>query len=145
MKVALGADHAGYALKEAIKVHLQQYAEITYEDVGTFDETSVDYPDIAIPLAQKVATGTYQRGIIVCGTGIGVAIAANKVSGIRAAPCRESFTAKMSRLHNNINILTLGARATGEGLAMDIVTTFLFTEYEGERHQRRLDKIENIE
>jgi len=146
MKIVIGSDHAGYLLKETIKKHLEQYfPEIICHDLGVFNETSVDYPDIAVPLSKSVASGEYQRGIIVCGTGIGVAIAANKTRGIRAAPCQETFTTRMARQHNDINVLTLGARSVGEGLALDIVSTFLSTSYEGGRHQRRLDKIEKVE
>ncbi|OGI00600.1 MAG: ribose 5-phosphate isomerase B [Candidatus Melainabacteria bacterium GWF2_37_15] len=141
LKIAIGSDHAGFELKEEIKQKLQElYLE--YYDFGTYDKTRVDYPVIAKDIAARVADGKFDRGIIVCGTGIGVAIAANKVRGIRAANCNDIFCAKMSRLHNNANILTLGGRVVGPGLALEIVKTWLETEFEGERHQKRVDMLE---
>lgn len=144
MKVALGSDHAGFQLKEEIARHLQAQ-KISYNDFGTFCENSIDYPDISLPVARGVSTGEYQLGILVCGTGIGMAIAANKFSGIRAALCGEPFSARCAREHNDANILTLGARVTGGSLALEIVDQFLATPFSEGRHRRRLHKIELIE
>jgi len=144
MRIALGADHAGYATKEAVK-HLLDDLAIPYEDFGTFSIESVDYPDFAALVAQGVSSGAYDRGILVCGTGIGMAIAANKISGVRAAPAGDLVSARLSREHNGANVLALGARVTPPDLALDIVKTFLDTPFEGGRHQRRLDKIARLE
>ncbi len=144
MKIAVGADHAGYRLK----AHLARLLELQghqVADLGTFSEDSVDYPDIAAAVAGAVAGGKAERGLLVCGTGIGVAIAANKVDGIRAATCNDLFTARKSREHNDANVLTLGARVVGEGLAEDIVRGFMETDFEAGRHQRRIDKIRALE
>ena len=144
MKIVVGADHAGFRLKE----HLIGFLEARghqVDDRGAFSEDSVDYPDFAAPVAAAVAAGEAERGILVCGTGIGVAIAANKVGGVRAATCNDLFTAAMARRHNDANVLTLGARVVGEGVAEGIVESFLDAEYEGGRHQRRLDKIHALE
>ncbi len=144
MKIAVGADHAGFRLK----THLARLLELQghqVADLGTFSEDSVDYPDIAAAVAGAVAGGKAERGLLVCGTGIGVAIAANKVDGIRAATCNDLFTARKSREHNDANVLTLGARVVGEGLAEDIVRGFMETDFEAGRHQRRIDKIRALE
>ena len=145
MKIALGADHAGYELKEKIKEYLEESAEHQGLDYGTYDRESVDYPDFAARVAWAVYRGECQRGIAICGTGVGVAITANKFPGVRASLCTDNYTVRMARLHNNLNVLTLGARSVGEGLALDLVLTFLNTPFEGGRHQRRLDKIEAIQ
>jgi len=116
-----------------------------YKDYGTINEDSVDYPDFALDVAKAVAAGEYNKGILVCGTGIGVGITANKVSGIRAAICGDVFSAKASREHNDANILSLGQRVIGPGLALEIVKAWLTTEFAGGRHQRRIDKISDIE
>ena len=144
MKIALGSDHGGFQLKEAIKEWL---LEKGYEivDKGTYDEQSCDYPDYGKAVALEVAGGTSDKGIIVCGTGVGISIAANKVNGIRAAVCGDTFTARMTRLHNDANILSLGQRVTGPGLALDIVEIWLATEFEGGRHQTRVEKMMKIE
>ncbi len=144
MKVAIGCDHGGLHLKEDIKSLL---AEGGYEvtDFGTNSTDSVDYPDIAVPVANAVANGEFDRGILICGTGIGIGIAANKVKGIRAALCHDTFSAHASREHNNANILTMGERIIGPGLARDIVKIWLTTEFEGGRHERRVAKIADIE
>jgi ribose 5-phosphate isomerase B len=144
MRVALGADHAGVALKEDIRTLLDRRS-VPYHDFGTRSADSVDYPDVASVLARAVASGECDRGILVCGSGIGMAIAANKVPGIRAAPIADTATARLSREHNDANILALGARTTPSALALDIVQTFLDTPFEGGRHQRRLDKIAALE
>jgi len=141
-KIALGADHGGYQLKEEIKKWLSERKE-QYEvkDFGTFSTDSCDYPDIAKPVAEAVAAGECALGILVCGTGIGVSIVANKIPGIRAALCGDTFSAKASREHNDANILTLGERVIGRGLALEIVEAWLTTPFAGGRHQRRVDKI----
>jgi ribose 5-phosphate isomerase B len=144
MRIALGADHAGYPTKEAVR-HLLDDLGLPYDDVGTFSPDSVDYPDFAARVAEGVSSGTYDRGILVCGTGIGMAIAANKISGIRAAPVSDPETARLSRAHNDANVLALGARTTPIDVALAIVKTFLETPFEGGRHQRRLDKIAGLE
>jgi ribose 5-phosphate isomerase B len=142
LKVALGSDHGGYQLKEEIKKWLTERKE-QYEckDFGTFSADSCDYPDIAKPVAEAVAAGECALGILVCGTGIGVSIVANKIPGIRAALCSDTFSAKASREHNDANILTLGERVIGRGLALEIVEAWLKTPFAGGRHQRRVDKI----
>lgn len=144
MKVALGSDHGGFKLKEEIKRYLEEKG-IEYKDFGTYNTDSCDYPDIALPVAEAVAQGQYTRGILICGTGIGIGIAANKIKGIRAALCHDTFSARASREHNNANILTMGERVIGRGLAMEIVDIWLQTEFSGGRHQRRVDKISQIE
>lgn len=141
LKIAIGSDHAGFELKEEIKEKLKELL-FDYHDFGAYDKNSVDYPVIAKDVATKVAGGDFERGIIVCGSGIGVAIAANKIKGIRAANCNDIYCAKMSRMHNNANILTLGGRVVGNGMAFEIVKAWLETEFEGERHQKRVDMIE---
>jgi ribose 5-phosphate isomerase B len=140
MKIALGADHAGYQLKDSLKKLLDEMG-LPYEDFGTSNGQSVDYPDFAKAVAESVATGKFDRGILVCGTGVGMAIAANKVPGIRAAAIGDTTAARLSREHNDLNVLTLGARATPEPLALDILRTFLETPFEGGRHEGRVRKI----
>ena len=144
MKIALGADHGGFELKEEIKKHLEGKG-YEVKDFGTHSIDSCDYPDYALPVAEAVARKEFDLGILICGTGIGIGIAANKVPGIRAALCSDTFSAHATRQHNNANILTMGARVVGSGLAIDIVDTFLNSEFEGDRHVRRLDKIAAIE
>lgn len=144
MKIAVGSDHGGVELKEEIKKFLNEEG-YEFKDFGTNSTESCDYPDYALPVAEAVADKEYDLGILICGTGIGIGIAANKVPGIRAALCSDTFSAHATREHNNANILTLGQRVVGPGLAIDIVKTFLNTEFEGERHQKRIDKIAEIE
>ncbi|MGC7846538.1 ribose 5-phosphate isomerase B [Desulforudis sp. 1088] len=144
MHVAVAADHAGYRLKEEIVDFLRQ-AGIPHKDFGTHSLESVDYPDFALAVARAVQSGEFDRGIIVCGTGIGVSISANKVPGIRAALCHDTFSARASREHNDANVLTLGERVIGPGLARDIVATWLKAEFQGGRHTRRVQKITAIE
>lgn len=139
MKIALGADHNGLALKEALLAGVLQGH--TVRDFGVFTPESVDYPDVAFSVAQAVASGEFDRGILICGTGIGMAIAANKVRGIRAAACSDVYSAKMSRRDNDANILCCGGRVVGSGLATEIVAAWLNESFEGGRHQRRLEKI----
>lgn len=143
-KIALGCDHAAYQLKEQVKAHLLAKG-LEVEDFGTFDETSVDYPDYAFFVGKAVASGECVRGIVLCGTGIGISIAVNKIPGVRAALCHDLFTAKLCRQHNNANVLAMGARVLEPELALQILDVWLQTEFEGGRHQRRLDKITAIE
>lgn len=144
MKIAVGCDHGAFELKqEIIKFLESENHEV--KDFGTYTTDSCDYPDIALPVAEAVAAKEYQFGILVCGTGIGIGIAANKVPGIRAALCSDTFSAHATREHNNANILTMGQRVVGVGLALDIVKTFITSEFEGDRHQNRIDKITAIE
>lgn len=145
MRVALGADHAGYLLKESLKGLLTQKG-LTYQDLGCNSTSESDYPDSAQAVAWAVVHGEADCGIIVCGTGIGSCIAANKVPGIRASLCHETFSAIATRAHNDANILCLGARVIGEGLAQQVVVAWLDTEFSGdERHRRRLAKIASLE
>ncbi|MCD6336461.1 MAG: ribose 5-phosphate isomerase B [Candidatus Latescibacteria bacterium] len=144
MKIAIGSDHAGFGLKEQIKVFLSARGAV-WEDFGTDSEDAVDYPDYAFPVAQAVVRGTFDLGILVCGTGIGMSIAANKVRGIRAALCLSPEMAAMARRHNDANILTLGGRILSSKVAMDIVATWMSTAFEGDRHARRVGKIRSYE
>ncbi|MGL4654455.1 MAG: ribose 5-phosphate isomerase B [Sarcina sp.] len=144
MKIAVGCDHGGFLLKTEVLAHLEAKG-IECKDFGTYSEESCDYPDISIKVAEAVAANEYDFGILVCGTGIGISLGANKVPGIRAALCGDTFSAKATRNHNNANILALGQRVIGTGLALEIVDTFLAAEFEGGRHQRRLDKLTAIE
>ena len=145
MKIAVGADHAGYGLKDRLARMLRDGGH-TVEDVGTFTDASVDYPDFAAAVGGKVASGEAERGLLVCGSGIGVAIAANKVDGIRAACCNDLFSAKLARAHNDANVVTLGERVVGWALAEEIVRTFLATPWDGgRRHAQRIDKIHRLE
>ncbi|MFL0195558.1 ribose 5-phosphate isomerase B [Clostridium sp. WILCCON 0269] len=144
MKIALGSDHAGFPLKREIIEHLKGRG-IELEDFGTLSEVSCDYPDYALKVGEQVANKNYDLGILVCGTGIGISIAANKIPGIRAALCGDTFSAHASRQHNDANILAIGQRVTGVGLALDIVDTFLSARFEGDRHEKRIDKIRQIE
>ena len=140
MKIAIGSDHGGFHLKEHIKQYLQA-RDVEVLDFGTFTEESVDYPDIAEKVGRAVAAGEPKRGILICGTGIGISIAANRHPGIRAALCATELQARLSRQHNNANVLCLGARIIGVELAQAIVEAFLDGSFEGGRHQRRIDMI----
>ena len=141
--IALGADHGGYEIKEAVKKYLEEKG-IEYKDFGTYSTDSVDYPRYAYPVAKAVASKECELGILCCGTGIGISITANKIKGIRAALCSDTFSAHATREHNDANILAMGARVVGEGLALDIVDTFLETEFSNdERHIRRINQIED--
>lgn len=141
LKIAIGSDHAGFKLKERIVQYLKE-KNIEVKDFGTYDENSCDYPDYAKSVAQNVASGEFNKGILVCGSGIGVSITANKAKGIRAALCWNLSTAASSRSHNDANILCLAQRQTEEKLALEMVDVWLSTEFEGGRHQARVDKIE---
>ncbi|WP_214826095.1 ribose 5-phosphate isomerase B [Exiguobacterium algae] len=144
MKIAIGADHGGFNLKKEIVTLLEELGH-EYKDFGTHSADSIDYPDVAIPVAEAVAAGEFDRGILICGTGIGIGIAANKVKGIRAALVHDSFSAKATRQHNDSNIMTMGERVIGPGLAVDLVATWLETDFEGGRHSNRVDKMSAYE
>lgn len=141
--IALGSDHGGYELKCHIMEHLEERG-ISYQDFGCYDQQSCDYPDFGKAAAKAVADGSCERGIVVCTTGIGISIAANKVAGVRCALCTDPYLAKMTRLHNDANMLALGGGFTGKNLAIEIVDAFLDTEFsEGENHVRRVGKLES--
>lgn len=144
MKVVIASDHGGFRLKQEIMKQLKSKS-IGYEDYGAYSEESVDYPDYGHKVGEAVASGKFDRGIVICGTGIGISIAANKVPGIRAALCGDCFSAKASREHNNANVLALGERVIGVELAKMIVDIWLETEFAGGRHERRVNKISDIE
>ena len=144
MKVAIGCDHAGFTLKEKIKKYLSEL-KIQFFDFGTFSEEPVDYPDIVFKIAEAVSKKDYDFGILICGTGIGMSITANKFLGIKAALCSDPLSSKYARSHTNANILCIGERIIGQDMACEIVRTFLTTEFSGGRHQRRVEKIEGIE
>ncbi|AXI38528.1 ribose 5-phosphate isomerase B [Bacillaceae bacterium ZC4] len=144
MKVIIASDHGGVNIREEIKKLLDEM-NIEYEDIGCDCETSVDYPDYALPAAERVAKGEFDRGILICGTGIGMSIAANKVKGIRCALVHDVFSAKATREHNDSNMLAMGERVIGPGLAREIVKTWLTTEYVGGRHANRIEKISKYE
>ena len=143
MKIAVAADHGGYKLKEKVKEHLLERG-IEVEDLGTHSEESVDYPIYGKLCGEAVASGQADLGVVVCGTGIGISIAANKVHGIRCVLCTSVEMAHLTKQHNNANILALGGRTTGEELAMEIVDEWLDTQYEGGRHQRRVEMLDNL-
>lgn len=143
MKIAIAGDHGGFALKEKIAAYLEE-AGYEIENLGTYSEDSVDYPEYGKKCAEAVVSGQADRGIVVCGTGIGISIAANKVHGARCALCTSVHMAEMTRRHNDANMLALGGRTTEEGLALEIVKTWLETEFEGGRHQRRVDMLDNM-
>lgn len=144
MKIVIGCDHGGFDHKNAIVEHLKERG-IEVVDCGIYENKSVDYPDIAVKVCEKITSGECELGFLVCGTGIGMSLAANKVKGIRAAACSEHFSAKYTRLHNNSNILCLGGRVIGVGTALELVDIFVDTPFEGGRHQTRVDKITAIE
>ena len=144
MKVALGSDHGGYELKEAIRTHLEAQG-LEVQDLGTHSTDSVDYPEYGFAVGNAIIKREADLGIAVCGTGQGISMAANKIRGVRAALCTETFSARMAREHNDANVLTLGGRVTGVGLALDIVDIFLKTEFAGGRHARRVNLISDIE
>lgn len=144
MKVAIGSDHGGYELKEFIKEYFDKN-NIEYTDYGTNNEDSVDYPEFGHTVANAIKNKECDRGIVICGTGIGISISANKVPSIRCALCSDTYSARMSREHNNANMLALGARVIGKDLALEIVKTWIESEFEGGRHERRVNKISDIE
>ena len=142
--IAIASDHGGYELKESI-IDFLKASSRPYSDLGTYDDKPVDYPDYGIDLSRRVASKEYEKGILVCGTGIGMSIVANKIPGIRAALVHDLYSARLSKEHNNANVLVLGGRVTGKGLAIELVRTWLGSGFEGGRHQRRLDKITDLE
>ena len=143
MKIAIGCDHGGFELKNLIAAHLKERGfEVT--DFGITENRLVDYPEIALKVASSVAAGENKLGILVCGTGIGMSLAANKVKGIRAAACSDHYSAKYTRLHNDANILCLGGRVVGAGTALELADLFVDTEFEGGRHERRVEKLDKI-
>lgn len=142
--IYIGCDHGGFALKQEIFKYIKEDLVLEIEDLGCYDTSSVDYPDYAEKVCKKVVDEN-ARGILICGTGIGISIAANKIDGIRCALCSEPFSAEMTRKHNNANVLAMGGRTTGVELAKSIVKAFLSTDFEGGRHQNRLDKIAVLE
>lgn len=144
MKIAIASDHGGYRLKESLKKHLDARGTV-YTDCGTDSEASCDYPLFAEKACRLVQQGEADRAVLVCGTGIGMSMTANKMKGIRAALCGDTFSAHFTRAHNNANVLCMGERVTGPGLAEMILDEFLDTEFEGGRHQRRLDEMAEIE
>ncbi len=144
MKIAVACDHGGLNLKNAVIEYLKANG-YEYEDFGTKTSDSCDYPDYALPAAEAVASGKCDKGIVICSTGIGVSIVANKVNGIRCAHCHDVYCAKFTRLHNDANMLAMGEKVVGVGYALQIVETFLTTEFEGGRHARRVAKIADIE
>ena len=141
--IIIGCDHAAYPLKEKVKRYLMGNG-FDVEDAGTHSEDSVDYPDFAIQVASQVSSGKFKRGILICGTGMGMSMVANKFPHVRAALCNDLFAAKMSRAHNDANILAMGARVMGDALALEVVDVWMNTPFEGGRHQTRLDKFDKI-
>ena len=145
MKITIGSDHGAVELKEEVKKVLAEFEGVEVKDVGTFGTASVDYPDIAEKVCAEVVSGAADRGIVLCGTGLGISIAANKIKGIRCALCNDVYSARMSREHNNANVLAMGGRVTGFGPAGEIVRVWMTTEFAGGRHARRVDKIMALE
>ena len=145
MKITVGSDHGAVALKEEVKMVLKEFADVVIHDVGTFNTDSVDYPDIAEKVCAEITSGVSDRGILLCGTGIGMSIAANKINGIRCALCNDVYSAKMSREHNDANVLALGGRVIGFGPAGEIVRAWVKTEFKGGRHSRRVNKVMALE
>lgn len=144
MKIGIGSDHGGFALKEELKTFMEEKG-IEVVDFGTYNTESVDYPDYGEAVAKAVVKGEVERGIVICGTGIGISLSANKVKGIRCALCGDVYSAKMSRAHNNANMIALGGRVVGVDLAKEILSAYLNSEFESGRHQRRVEKISEIE
>jgi len=144
MKIVLGSDHAGFELKEDLRAYLVEQ-KVGVIDLGVSNEEPVDYPDIGASVAEKVSRGEVGRGILICGSGIGMSIVANRFPGVRAALCHGLYTARISREHNDANLLILGGRLIGKGLAREILKVWLETGFQGERHQRRLEKIRALE
>ena len=145
MKLAIGCDHGGFELKEEVLKFIKTVSNIQVSDFGPKEKESVDYPDYGAKVSDAVSKGAVDRGILICGTGIGMSIVANKYPNVRAALCHDHFTAQMSREHNDANLLVMGERVLGKGVALEIVKTWLDTPFAGGRHQKRLDKIQTIE
>jgi ribose 5-phosphate isomerase B len=144
MKIIIGSDHAGFGLKEACKQHLESSGTHQVQDVGVFSRESSDYPKIAHTVAQAVSRGERVRGILICGSGLGMSMVANRYRGVRAALCHNIYSARLSRLHNDANVLAMGERVLGVGLALEILDAFLNTEFEGGRHKARVDQIDAV-
>ena len=142
MKLIIGSDHAGFDLKSECLNHLKSISGYNVKDIGVYNKDSADYPRVGHEVAKAVANGEYERGILICGSGVGMSIVANRYKGVRAALCHGLYAARMSRMHNNANVLTMGERVIGTGLALEIVDLFLTTQFEGGRHQKRLDQID---
>ena len=142
-RIIIGCDHAAYRLKETLKASMAAQG-IQVTDIGTYSEASMDYPDTGKQVAEKIASGEFERGILICGTGLGMSMVANKYPHVRAALCNDLFSAAMSRRHNDANILVLGGRIIGDILALEILKTWLETPFEGGRHQRRLDLFDTV-
>ena len=142
--IALAADHGGFELKEAVKAHLDELG-LEYIDFGTHSTASVDYPDMALPACDAVVSGQCDKALLFCGTGVGISMAANKIKGIRACCCSDSFSCEYTRRHNDANMMAIGAGFTGKNMAERMVEVFLTTEFEGGRHQRRIDKLTALE
>ena len=145
MKITIGSDHGAVELKDEVKKVLAEFDGVEVKDVGTFGKESVDYPDIAEKVCADVVSGAADRGIVLCGTGLGISIAANKIHGIRCALCNDVYSAKKSREHNNANVLAMGGRVLGFGPAGEIVRAWMTTDFEGGRHERRVNKIMALE
>lgn len=145
MKITIGSDHGAVELKDEVKKVLAEFDGVEVKDVGTFDTKSVDYPDIAEKVCADVVSGESERGIVLCGTGIGISIAANKIHGIRCALCNDVYSARMSREHNDANVLAMGGRVLGFGPASEIVRVWITTDFAGDRHERRVNKIMALE
>lgn len=142
MNIIIGSDHGGFELKEICREFMEAKSDCQVTDAGTFSEDSMDYPRIAHTVASAVAKGAYERGILICGTGIGMSVVANRYAGIRACLCHNLFTARLSREHNDANILVMGGRVIGRGIAVEMVDLFLKTPFEGGRHEQRLSQFE---
>ncbi len=142
MKIIIGSDHGGFDLKEACRIHLETLSGWEVTDAGVFNRDAADYPNVAHKVARAVAKGEYERGILICGTGLGMGIVANRYKGVRAGVCHNLFTARLSRQHNNANILVMGGRVIGLGIALEMVDLFLKTPFDGGRHELRLNQID---
>jgi ribose 5-phosphate isomerase B len=142
MQIIIGSDHAGFDLKEKCKSHLQGQDGFSVKDIGVFNKDASNYPEVAHKLARAVAEGEYKRGILICGSGLGMSMVANRYKGVRAALCHNLFLARMARMHNDANILVMGERVIGWGLALEMVDVFMGTPFEGGRHQLRCDQID---
>ena len=142
--IAIGCDHGAFALKNSVKKYLEERG-LEVKDFGIYEDARADYPDIAEVVCKSIVSGECEKGILLCGTGIGISIAANKIKGIRAAVCNEVYCAKMAKCHNNANVITMGGRVVGEDVALEIVSAWLDSEFMGGRHQERIDKITNLE
>ena len=142
MKIIIGSDHAGFELKSECVNHIKNVLNIEVDDIGVYDKLSADYPRVAHMVSKKISKGEYDRGILICGSGVGMSMVANRYKGIRAALCHNIYTARMSRMHNDANVLTMGERIIGKGLALEILENFLKTPFEGGRHKKRVEQID---